>query len=162
MMACTTSSARLGRDHHFEFDLGQQIHVVFLAAIDLFVAFLPAVAANFGDGHAVDADLLQGGLDLLQLERLNDRFDLLSSAIYASRDVAFFAVLAEIQALDFLVFGDAQADREIADLEDDRAYPRWPGPRRSRRRPTGCRSGRRCRPPSPGAQAVRRHSSGHR
>jgi len=44
------------------------------------MAFLPAVAAHFGDRHAVYADALQRFLDLFQFERLDNGFDLLHGA----------------------------------------------------------------------------------
>ncbi len=55
----STTEAASASDHHFQFYLGQQIHLVFLAAIDFLVAFLAAVSADFADGHAFDADALQ-------------------------------------------------------------------------------------------------------
>src|SRR5690606_41723081 len=45
------------------------------AAVDLGVALLAAVAAGLADGHALDPEGLQGLLDLVQLERLDDGRD---------------------------------------------------------------------------------------
>ena len=56
-------------------DLREQVHLVLRAAVDLGVALLPAVAADLADGHAVDADRLQGLTDVLPLVRLDDRAD---------------------------------------------------------------------------------------
>ena len=56
MIVRITSSLRADRDHHLELDLGQQVHVVLAAAVHLFMALLPAVAAHLADGDPVDAD----------------------------------------------------------------------------------------------------------
>src|SRR5690606_16651079 len=63
----------LGQDLHA--DLGHQVHLVLGAAVDLGVTALPAVAARLADGHALDAELLQGGLHVIELERLDDGCD---------------------------------------------------------------------------------------
>ena len=119
-MVLMTSSDALGGHHHLQLHLGQQIDVVLLAAVDLFVAFLAAVAADFGDRHAVDADALQRFLDFVQLERLDDRFDFFHMVTpSALEDISFLAVHAEIEPSHLLFLGDAQADRGIADLQDD-------------------------------------------
>src|ERR1700687_387567 len=66
-----------GRYHQLDLYLGQQVEVVFLSAIDLFVALLASVAANFADCHAVDTDALQCLFDLVEFEGLDDRLKLL-------------------------------------------------------------------------------------
>ena len=81
-MQSTTSSSRASGITSSNFTFGQQVDVVFLAAVNLFVALLPAVAANFADGHAVDADILERFFDFFHLERLNDCFDLFHNASY--------------------------------------------------------------------------------
>src|SRR5271154_6945280 len=63
----------LVRHHQFHLHLRQQIDVVFLAAVSLLMALLPAMAANLGDCHAINANGLQGFLDLFELERLDNR-----------------------------------------------------------------------------------------
>src|SRR5882724_6055920 len=45
--------------HDFEFYLGNQVHGVFASPIKLGVSFLPAVAAGFKYGHALDANLME-------------------------------------------------------------------------------------------------------
>ena len=75
MMAWTAASFRLSGSDGFDFDLRQEIHGVFAAAIDFGVAFLPAKAFDFADGHALDAEFVQGVFDFVQLERLDDGFD---------------------------------------------------------------------------------------
>ncbi len=60
--------------HDFDFHFRQEIDGVFAAAIDFSVAFLAAEAFYFGHGHAFDPELGQGFLDLLEFERLDDRF----------------------------------------------------------------------------------------
>src|SRR5262245_45274494 len=68
--------ARVGRND-FEFHFGQEVNAVLLSAIDLFMAFLAAVAAYFAYGHAIDADVLERFLDVVKLEGLNDCLDFL-------------------------------------------------------------------------------------
>ena len=57
------------------FTLGSRSTLYSMPAVDLLVALLAAMAAHFGDGHAIDADGLQRFLDFVQLERLDDGFD---------------------------------------------------------------------------------------
>src|SRR2546423_1216261 len=45
--------ARVG-NHHFDLDFRQQVDLVLHAAVDLFVALLPAMTADFAHGHTVD------------------------------------------------------------------------------------------------------------
>src|SRR5665213_3647372 len=67
------------RIFHDDFDLhlGQEVDDVFRAAIELGMALLPAEALGLDDGDPFDADLVQGLLHFIQLERLDDRLDLL-------------------------------------------------------------------------------------
>ena len=62
-------------DHEFDFDLGQEIDRIFTATIDFGVTFLAAEAFDFGHGHTFDADLGEGFLNFLELERLDDGDD---------------------------------------------------------------------------------------
>src|SRR5207245_8826091 len=62
---------------HFDFDLGQEIDDVLRPPIQLGMAFLTAEALGLGDRDALDADLVKRLLHLVELERLDDRFDLL-------------------------------------------------------------------------------------
>src|SRR5262249_53471068 len=66
-------------DHHLDFHLGQQAHVVFLAAIDGGVALLLAVAPDLGDRHAGDVQLGERIFDLVDLVWTNDALDQLHS-----------------------------------------------------------------------------------
>src|SRR3954447_9040069 len=59
-------------DHHLELHLGEQIDLVLLAAVNLFMSFLAAVAAHFRDRHTIDPDFLERILHFIDLERLND------------------------------------------------------------------------------------------
>jgi hypothetical protein len=43
-------------DRDLDLDLGQEAHRIFSAAIDFRVPLLPAVALDFGDRQAVNAD----------------------------------------------------------------------------------------------------------
>src|SRR5712691_5786868 len=66
---------RRGRDHDLDHHLGQEVHGVLTAAVQLGVAFLAAEAADLGDGHADDPDPRERLLHVVELERLDDRFD---------------------------------------------------------------------------------------
>jgi hypothetical protein len=70
----------VGQDE-FEFDLGEEVHGVFAAAIDFRVTFLPAEAFDFGDRHAFDANFAQGVFDLFKLEGFDDGFNFLHSIV---------------------------------------------------------------------------------
>src|ERR1700751_3663958 len=65
------------RDDDLDLHLGQKVHDVFRAAIELCMALLAAEAFRFEDGDALDTRLLQRLLHLIKLERLDDRLDLL-------------------------------------------------------------------------------------
>ena len=67
-------------DHQFELNLGQEIDHVLGAAVELGVALLPSEALGLEHGDALEADLVQGVLHLVELEGLDDRFDLLHLA----------------------------------------------------------------------------------
>src|SRR5215813_2017908 len=56
-------------------NLRHQVDLVLGPAVHLRVPALPAVPACLGDGQAVDAERLQRGLDVVQLEWLDDRGD---------------------------------------------------------------------------------------
>src|SRR5690606_8270955 len=62
-------------NHQFDFDLRQEIHRVFTAAIDFGRAFLAPETFHFSDGHAFDAYVPKGILLFLELEWFDDRFD---------------------------------------------------------------------------------------
>src|SRR6185437_863167 len=64
-----------GWNHHLHLEFGEQVDVVFLAAIDLRMSLLTPMAAHLADGHAVNAEPLEALLYLVQLEGLNDSFD---------------------------------------------------------------------------------------
>src|SRR5690606_29600328 len=55
--------------------LREEVDRVLAAAVDLGVALLAAETLYFRDGHAIDADLRQGLLSLLQLEWLDDGYN---------------------------------------------------------------------------------------
>ena len=62
--------------HDLDLHLGQEVDDVFGAAIELGVALLAAEALGLGDGDALQPDFLQRLLHLVELERLDDGFDL--------------------------------------------------------------------------------------
>ena len=64
-------------EHDLDLHLGQEVDDVFGAAIEFGMALLPAEALGLDDGDALQADLLKRLLHLVELERLDDRFDLL-------------------------------------------------------------------------------------
>src|SRR3569623_2525456 len=61
--------------HRLAAHLGQKVHHIFGAAIELGVALLPAKALDLGDGHAGDAALRQRLARDVQLEGLDEGFD---------------------------------------------------------------------------------------
>ena len=74
------STARLDHlvlDDHLDLHLGQEVDDVFGAAVELGMALLPAEALGLDDGDALEADLVQRFLHLVELEGLDDRLDLL-------------------------------------------------------------------------------------
>src|ERR1700738_2561802 len=62
-------------DHDLDFDLGQKVHDVFSAAIEFGVPLLPSETFGFGDGDALQSDLLKCLFHLVELEWLDDGFD---------------------------------------------------------------------------------------
>src|SRR5579871_6213071 len=56
-------------------ELGQEVHDIFGAPVDLGVPLLAAVALDLGDRHAVHTDRGEGLADLVELERFDDRDD---------------------------------------------------------------------------------------
>ena len=60
-------------DDDLDPDLGHQVDLVLGAPVDLGVPALTPVAAGLGDGQPVHTERLERGLDLVQLERLDDR-----------------------------------------------------------------------------------------
>src|SRR5205823_7261920 len=66
----------VGNDH-FDLDLRQKVDHVFGATIEFRVALLPTEALDLGDGESAHADVRQRLANLVELERLDDRFHLL-------------------------------------------------------------------------------------
>src|SRR5437762_422916 len=64
-----------------DLDLREEVHRVLAAPIQLRVALLAAETAHLGDGHADHADAGERLLDVVQLERLDDRLDLLHQVL---------------------------------------------------------------------------------
>src|SRR6185437_2511839 len=64
-------------DHDLDLHLGQEIHDVFGAAIEFGMSLLPAETLGFGDSNALQSELLKRFFHLVELERLDDGFDLL-------------------------------------------------------------------------------------
>ena len=77
MIASTARSTRLSSQTTSIFTFGQEVHHVFGAAIELGMAFLPAEALRLDDSDALQPNLVQRLLHFVQLERLDDRLDLL-------------------------------------------------------------------------------------
>src|SRR6476646_8763289 len=69
-----TLDQAVGNDD-FDLDLGQKVDDILGATIELGVTFLPPETLHFGDRQAAYADLGQGLAHLVELERLDDRFD---------------------------------------------------------------------------------------
>src|SRR5687767_10327650 len=62
-------------DDHLDADLRHEVHLVLRPAVDLGVSPLAAEALDLADGQTGDADQLEGVLDVVQLERLDDGGD---------------------------------------------------------------------------------------
>lgn len=62
-------------DDDLNLHLGEEIHRVFTAAVNLGMAFLTAKTFDFHDGHSFDPNLREGLLDVFEFEGLDDRFD---------------------------------------------------------------------------------------
>src|SRR3989338_3357252 len=65
------------RDDDLDLDLREEVDRVLAAAVELGVSLLSAEAAHLRHRHADDADAREGLLDVVELERLDDRLDLL-------------------------------------------------------------------------------------
>ena len=63
-------------DHNLDFHLGEEIHDVFRATVQLGVALLPPEALGLGDGDALNPDFLKGFLHFVELEGLDNGLDL--------------------------------------------------------------------------------------
>src|SRR5690242_14302078 len=64
-------------DHDLDFHLGQEVDDVFCTAVEFGMPLLPAKALGFGDRDALQSDFLKRFLHLVELERLDDGFNLL-------------------------------------------------------------------------------------
>ena len=62
--------------YDLDFDLRQEIDDLFSSAVEFRVALLTAETLGFRDRDTLQANFLKGFLHFVQLERLNDRFDL--------------------------------------------------------------------------------------
>src|SRR5262245_50233683 len=97
-----------------DFDLGQEAHGVFGAAIDLGVALLAPVAFDLRDGHPVHADRGQSVADLIELEWLDnghDDFHEFQSPLGPGPAVGRFRRLRSLPAS---AFGSPEAPRNRA------------------------------------------------
>jgi hypothetical protein len=82
------SSAQHDLDLHFR----KKINDVFGAAIKFGVALLAAEPLHLGNAQALDADLLEGFLDLVELEGLDDGLDFFHGVLVLLARVARRAV----------------------------------------------------------------------
>src|ERR1700704_466667 len=64
-------------EDQLDLHLRQEVDHIFGAAIELGVSLLPSEALGFQDGNSLQSDLIEGVLHLIELEGLDDRFDLL-------------------------------------------------------------------------------------
>jgi len=65
-------------DHDFNFHLWQEVDDIFGTPIQFGMAFLSAETLGLGNGKSFHADFMQRFLDLVQLERFDDRLDFFS------------------------------------------------------------------------------------
>ncbi len=75
-MASIAFSTMFVAEHQLELHLGQEVDDIFGAAIKLGMAFLASETLGLGHRDALEADLLQSLLNFIELEWLDDRFDL--------------------------------------------------------------------------------------
>src|ERR1700722_10283543 len=61
--------------HNLDLHLGEKIDHVLCATIKFGMPLLPAEAFGLGDSDALEPDFLEGLLNLIEFERLNDRLD---------------------------------------------------------------------------------------
>jgi len=71
---------------HLDTDLGDEVHLVFRTAVHLGVPSLASETLGLGQGHALHPEVLQGLLDVVELERLEHchdqfHFELLSFSV---------------------------------------------------------------------------------
>ena len=76
-IASIAFSTRSSPNHDLDFHLGQEVDDVFRTAIEFGVSLLPAETLGFGHGDALQSDFLKRFLNLVELEWLDDGFDLL-------------------------------------------------------------------------------------
>lgn len=67
--------------HHLDLHLRQKVDDIFCAAIKFSMAFLTTKALGFRNRYSLESDFLKGFLHFIELERLNDRFDLFHEKI---------------------------------------------------------------------------------
>src|SRR5580658_636059 len=77
------------RQYQFQLRLGNQIHAVLTAAVNLGVPLLPSVAPHLNHRHALDANLVQRGLYGFQLGVLDDCFNLGHDVVLGLRSLRF-------------------------------------------------------------------------
>ena len=132
-------------DNHVDLELGEQVDVGLDAAVGAGLALLDAATHDVGDGHAGDANLGQGVLQLHELGLVADDGDaghvagvldlsrldagdvdaLAGSGGHGRNDgqevgvSAGQAMLADVEALDFLSLADAQAHGLLDDNKGD-------------------------------------------
>src|SRR5512147_1720438 len=70
------------RDHSLDLHLRDEGDVVFRTPVELDMSLLPAEPLYLGHGHTLHADRIQRVLHVIELERLDDGFDLFHSASF--------------------------------------------------------------------------------
>ena len=76
-MASTARSTRSSPSDDLDLHLRQEVDDIFGAAVELGMALLAPEALGLDDGDALEPDLLQRLLHLIELERLDDGLDFL-------------------------------------------------------------------------------------
>ncbi len=72
-------------EHDLDFHLGQEIDDIFGASVEFGMAFLASEALGLGDGDALQSGLLKRFLHFVQLEWLDDRFDLFHVVLHCQK-----------------------------------------------------------------------------
>src|ERR1035438_472485 len=80
------------------------------------MALLPAETLNLRNRHALQAELVQRVFDLVELERFDDRFNLLHKGLFI---VGAFAMLTQVKPQSLVLLADTQRAKEAGNLQDD-------------------------------------------
>jgi len=84
--------------HQVDFDHGQEIKGVLLAAVVFLMPVLPAKSPYFTGGHLINANFLLGFLHLIQLEKWNGGFNHFPAFILSAKSHARVSSTKSLQS----------------------------------------------------------------